>query len=238
MNTSSISTSRILTEFAILTVSLYAAWYVFTAIVYPSWGLEGNAPVPARTIVAVILIAIFLKLSGQTFADLGFYRPKRIWLVLVSALFLVVLQIFGLQFVVFFATKGFEAFELDHELYRHLQGSELALVGWLTIVWTAAAFGEEIFFRGYLIQRITTLLGGGTAALWLAVAGQAVLFGLGHAYQGPVAIIGTGMGAFMFGAFYVLSGPLLGGRNLWPVIIAHGFIDTLGLTLIYFNGVP
>lgn len=34
------------------------------------------------------------------------------------------------------------------------------LLLWLGIVWTAAAFGEEIFFRGFLITRTMALFGG------------------------------------------------------------------------------
>jgi membrane protease YdiL (CAAX protease family) len=34
----------------------------------------------------------------------------------------------------------------------------------------------------------------------------------------------------ILGAAYLLS-----GRNLWASILAHGFIDTVGVTLAYFG---
>lgn len=233
LKTEPLKTGRILTEFAVLAVAIYAAWYAFTAFIYPAMGLSGGAPVPARTIVALILIAVYLRASGETFADIGFFRPNRVWLAILLGFVLLAYQISLMQEIIIFLTQGFEERIFDYEFFQHLKGSELALAGWLVIVWTTAAFGEEIFFRGYLIQRITALLGGSTTALWLGVVGQAVLFGIGHAYQGPVGAVGSTIMAFSFGAFYVVI-----GRNLWPLIIAHGVYDTLGVVLIYFNGVP
>jgi hypothetical protein len=57
-----------------------------------------------------------------------------------------------------------------------------------------------------------------------------VLFGVGHAYKGPAGMIDSGIGGFVFGAAYLLS-----GRNLWAAILAHGFVDTLGVGLLYFG---
>jgi hypothetical protein len=50
------------------------------------------------------------------------------------------------------------------------------LLLWLGIVWTAAAFGEEMFFRGYLITRLETALGGSSFAPFLAVIFAAALW--------------------------------------------------------------
>ena len=51
-----------------------------------------------------------------------------------------------------------------------------------------------------------------------------------HAYKGPAGMIDSGVGGFVFGAAYLLS-----GRNLWAAILAHGFVDTLGVGLLYFG---
>lgn len=238
MDVKTLSPTRILMEFIVLLVAIYGAWYGFTEIVYPAWGLEGDAPVPARTIIAVLLIALFLRTSGMKFSDIGFLRPSRIWVIVLLAILLLGLKLTVFQEVVIFLTKNLKAEESDYAFFQHLRGNELALAAWLTIAWTTAAFGEEIFFRGYLIQRITALFGGTTLAVWAGVIGQSLLFGIGHAYQGPVGIVGATMSAFLFGSFYILSSPLTGGRNLWPLIIAHGIWDTLGITLIYLNGTP
>jgi membrane protease YdiL (CAAX protease family) len=38
------------------------------------------------------------------------------------------------------------------------------------------------------------------------------------------------MAGLLLGAAYVLS-----GRNLWVCILAHGFIDTFGVTAVFFG---
>ena len=98
------------------------------------------------------------------------------------------------------------------------------------LVWTFAAFGEEISYRGYLLTRAADAGGRSTAAYWIAVIASAVLFGYGHYYKGPAGIVDSGMAGMVLGATYLLS-----GRNLWACILAHGFIDTFGIVCIYMG---
>jgi membrane protease YdiL (CAAX protease family) len=54
---------------------------------------------------------------------------------------------------------------------------------WLLLVWTWAAFGEEIGYRGYLLTRAADLGGRTSAAYWVGIVAVAVLFGYGHYYK-------------------------------------------------------
>jgi membrane protease YdiL (CAAX protease family) len=72
----------------------------------------------------------------------------------------------------------------DQSRFDILRGNPVALVAGLFSVWTSAAFGEEILTRGYLMDRIAALAGGGKGAWATAVLGSSVLFGLMHFYQG------------------------------------------------------
>jgi len=101
---------------------------------------------------------------------------------------------------------------------------------WLGIVWTWAAFGEEIAYRGYLLTRAADLGARSRAAYWAGVVFVAVLFGIGHYYKGPSGIIDSGVAGLILGAAYMLS-----GRNLWASILAHGFIDTVGVIVLFFG---
>lgn len=101
---------------------------------------------------------------------------------------------------------------------------------WLAIVWTFAAFGEEIGYRGYLVNRGAETAGGGKLAYWFAVVAVAVLFGYGHYYKGTAGIIDSGMAGLILGSAYLLS-----GRNLWVCILAHGFIDTVVVIGMFFG---
>jgi membrane protease YdiL (CAAX protease family) len=98
------------------------------------------------------------------------------------------------------------------------------------LVWTFAAFGEEISYRGYLLGRTADVGGRSKAAYGMAVVISAVLFGYGHFYKGPAGIVDSGMAGIILGAVYVLS-----GRNLWPCILAHGLIDTFGVVCAFFG---
>ncbi len=102
---------------------------------------------------------------------------------------------------------------------------------WLGIVWTAAAFGEEMFFRGYLVTRLQSLFQGGLPGAILAVAISALIFGFGHFYyqgwRGAVVTCGIGLA---FGTMFLLF-----KRSLWPLILLHGVIDTLTFTALFME---
>jgi uncharacterized protein len=100
----------------------------------------------------------------------------------------------------------------------------------LPFVWLFAAFGEEVFYRGYLMTRFAQFMGEGRIAWAFAIVAQAILFGAAHAYQGPPGMVGIAVGALITGV-----GTLIWGRNLWPAIISHGLTDTLGFTLLYLG---
>ena len=101
---------------------------------------------------------------------------------------------------------------------------------WLGIIWTFAAFGEEMSYRGYLLTRAADLGRRTTLAWWLAMVAVSVLFGYGHFYKGPAGIVDSGVAGLILGAAYLLS-----GRNLWVAILAHGFIDTVGIVALFFG---
>ncbi len=93
------------------------------------------------------------------------------------------------------------------------------------VAWGSAAVGEELLVRGYLLHRMETL-----SNTWIAVILQAFIFSLAHLYQGWMGVINIFVLALVFGIVFVRS-----GRSLWPLIIAHGLIDTIAITLIYIG---
>ena len=92
--------------------------------------------------------------------------------------------------------------------------SRAELPGFVSLAITAGVC-EEILFRGFVCWVLASVL----PAFWMAALGQAVLFGLAHAYQGPRGIVTTGaVGVFMAGIVWV-SG------SLWPAMLVHALMD-------------
>lgn len=114
--------------------------------------------------------------------------------------------------------------------FDEITGHAWVALRWLLTVWTFAAFGEEISYRGYLVTRAADVGGRSKIAYWIAVLAVSVLFGYGHYYKGPSGIVDSGMAGLVLGTAYLLS-----GRNLWVCILAHGFIDTVGVVALFFG---
>lgn len=87
----------------------------------------------------------------------------------------------------------------------------------LIIAAFANGFAEEIVVVGYLITRLRQL---GLTQRW-AVIVSAALRGAYHLYQGFGAGLGNVAMGVVFGAVWCRTG------RLWPLVIAHGVIDTV-----------
>ena len=79
----------------------------------------------------------------------------------------------------------------------------------------SAGFCEELVFRGYLQRQFHAL----TGSPWLALALQAVVFGVSHGYQGIAPCLRITLIAAFFGAVAQWRG------SLRPVMMAHAWTD-------------
>jgi len=173
------------------------------------------------------LVSVRLREGG--WAALGFRRPKswvRVVIIAVAAAALRLIVSDPIQAVLTpiwgTPTESSTIISGGHDLHW--------LITTLAIVWTFAAFGEEISYRGYITLRGSDALGGSTFAWIIATVAAAVLFGFGHYYKGPVGMVDSGVAGLILGAAYLLS-----GRCLWTTILAHGLIDTTGVVLFYLG---
>lgn len=121
----------------------------------------------------------------------------------------------------------------DLELFRALSGDVkwtlLAIAG----AWTLAAFGEEMVYRGYLMNRVAELMNRTRWAWIVSLIVVHVGFGLAHAYQGITGVVDEGLAGLLFGVVYLRN-----GRNLAVPIIAHGLGDTIDFLLIFLGKYP
>lgn len=108
--------------------------------------------------------------------------------------------------------------------------SPISFAMWIVFVaWFAAGFGEELLYRGFLMDRLQRLRGIGDK-MWLVILIQAVLFSFPHLYQGLGGVIITGVVGAGLGYLRVRC-----GGNLWACILAHAAVDTIMMSLAYAN---
>ena len=171
-----------------------------------------------------------LWVRGVGWRGVGLRRPSR-WgqTVMLGAVTGVTFQFFG-TYVLEPLIVRLTGHPVDLSQFASLRGNVSLLLLLLALVWTFAAFGEEFVYRGYLMNRVADLSGGGSAAWALSLAAVSVLFGVAHLYQGVSGILVNTAAGLVYGAVYLRA-----GRNLWAPIIAHGVYDTVGLAFIYLG---
>jgi membrane protease YdiL (CAAX protease family) len=104
----------------------------------------------------------------------------------------------------------------------------------IPVAWGAAAFGEEMLFRGFFLDAIARLLGRESwPATLVAVVVQAAMFATLHLYQGPAGAATAGGVGLALGLAWWIS-----GRNLWAGILLHGAFDATAMTAIYLGLTP
>jgi hypothetical protein len=121
----------------------------------------------------------------------------------------------------------------DLQVFHGLTGNlKLTMIS-LGLIWALAAFGEEMVYRGYLMNRVADLLNRTRGAWIVSLIAVHVGFGLAHAYQGVTGVIDEGLMGLLLGVIYLGT-----GRNLGVPIIAHGIGDSIDLLLIFFGKYP
>ncbi len=121
----------------------------------------------------------------------------------------------------------------DLELFRALHGNVKWTLVALAGTWTLAAFGEEMVYRGYLMNRVADLLNRTRVAWIVSLIVVHVGFGLAHAYQGITGILDEGLAGLLLGLVYLAT-----KRNLAVPIVAHGIGDSIDFVLIFLGKYP
>ena len=184
-------------------------------------------------IISLLLLWVASRLRGASWSDFSLIRSKS-WFRTVLISLGVALAILGT--IVMIINPIMKAFpdlgSQDLSSFDYLSGSLPNLIIQLLNIWITAAFLEEFMFRGYLMKRIVDLQGKETKIAWvIALVGSAVIFGLVHSQQGAGGMFKVGAIALVFGLSYLAT-----GRNLWPLILAHGLIDTIDMVQHFFGG--
>ncbi|MEE4661991.1 MAG: CPBP family intramembrane glutamic endopeptidase [Halieaceae bacterium] len=213
-------------------VAAYVAALLLIAAIRAATGtdspLAALSPFATWLYIGTIVVAInALPRAGISIDRLGFtpFRLQHLWLGLIG-----MGVIFGLSWGLAPLWEQLPGGERDLSRFDGLEGSPAELAKLLAMSWTFAAFGEELAFRILLLQGLIAVLGNSRGPLMTAVVLQALVFGLVHAYQGPVGVVQTFTNGLVYGAITVR-----GGNAIWPAALAHGLGNTLGLTRLYLG---
>jgi uncharacterized protein len=185
---------------------------------------------PNEVPILFVLGLVSVRVRDGGWSAIGFRRPKS-WLGLVLiALAAAVLRIVLGDFVIEPLAGHWWPPIHPPAGTEHIAGNIKMALLWLLIIWTFAAFGEEISYRGYLTLRAADvggeiyrrLLAGntpGVSALWLRALLQR----------------SDRDSRFERGRFHSGIGVFASGRNLWAPVLAHGLIDTVGVIVAFFG---
>lgn len=181
-------------------------------------------------VIAWILLRGLMGLQKHRWVDFGFQKPKS-WIRTIGyALAGTVLLHIVISFVLAPLAINLTREPVDSSQFDVLRDNPFALLVGLIIVWTLAAFGEEMVFRGYIMHAFARPFKHKSIGWAFAVFLTSILFGLGHSYQGFTGVILTGaVGVLYAVAFFVC------GRNLWVPILIHGLYDTSAFLFIFLN---
>ena len=122
---------------------------------------------------------------------------------------------------------------IDLSQFAPVKGNVFLLALFLALVWTLAAFGEELVYRGYIMNRMAELAGGSSRAWALSLVVVSLLFAVVHLSQGISGVATVMAAGLVYGGLYLWS-----GRNLWAPIIAHGVYDTVAVLLAFWGKYP
>jgi membrane protease YdiL (CAAX protease family) len=180
-------------------------------------------------ILALILIRSVLWLRRSSWYEYGLKRPES-WFKTILFSFAGLVSVYIVVIITMPIVIRLTGQPVDRSPFDVLRGNVTALIFGLIVVWTLAAFGEELIFRGYLMNTLARILGNEKGGWIFACFINSVLFALGHTYQGPSGVILLGIVGLLYALYYLGS-----GRNLWVPILMHGLYDTSAFLVIFFN---
>ncbi|HEX7681232.1 MAG TPA: CPBP family intramembrane glutamic endopeptidase [Thermoanaerobaculia bacterium] len=187
----------------------------------------------SKTPILLLLGWLSLRLRQITWRGVGLtrYRSWRITIAagLCAGLLLEAFQLFVSQpLLVRWSGK-----KPDLEDFRAVVGNPTLLLLFLALSWTLAAFGEEMVYRGYMMNRVADLMNRSRRAWVVSLIAVHVAFGMAHVYQGMTGAIDEGLMGLLLGLIYLRT-----DRNLSVPIIAHGVQDSIDFILIFLGKYP
>ena len=173
-----------------------------------------------QALLTLGVVYLLLAAREQGFDRIGLRAPERADL---GRAVIVMLGGFGANLLLTLAAVALSPGTLED----HIAGLESFAVGLtddvplavLVLLLFVIGFYEEVVARGLLLTRARELVGG----VWPPALISAVLFALGHFYQGLYGVVQTAVFGLVLAVFTLRWG------TLWPAIFAHTGINLMSL---------
>ena len=187
----------------------------------------------SKTPYLFLLGWISLRWRGLGWRDVGLARPtnwrRTIVIGVLGGIGIELLELFITQPLLVKLTGKMPDFSDLGELH----GNGKLVLLYLALTWTLAAFGEEMVYRGYLMNRVAGLFRNSKIAWMISLIAVSFVFGLGHIDQGITGQVENMIDGALLAAIFLAT-----GCNLWAAIIAHGLTDTIDIVLMYMGKYP
>lgn len=182
------------------------------------------------TIPLLLLGWISLRLRGFRWQNVGLRPPANWKKTLTFAIIIATVHQFFSTFFLIPLLQQVTGQSIDLSIVEQIKGNLGMLGVSFVIAWLLAAFGEEMVYRGYILNRFTDILNPHSSRWIFGYIVSALLFAWIHQYQGIVGIIDSFVSATIWGGLYFYA-----GQNLWLPILTHGFYDTIAFIFAYFG---
>ena len=180
----------------------------------------------AGNIIGPVLVLLWALRSRTPWSALGFSPPQS-WLLTIAV---GILAGVALKLVMKAAVMPLLGGPAVNPTYHYLAGNSDALPVTLLAVILRAGVGEEIVFRGFLFERLRTLLGSGAGAVFATLFISSSLFGLGHyADQGLAGAEQATIVGVVYGGMLVSTG------RLWLSMVTHAAFNVTAVFMIYWG---
>ena len=187
----------------------------------------------SKTLYLFLLGWASLRLRGMRWKNVGFTRPRS-W---GNAIVIGIAAGLGMELFELFVSQPLLARWLgkmpDLSDFADMVGNLKLFLIYLVLVWTLGALGEEIVYRGYLMNRMADVFRNTKLAWIVSLVVISVVFGCAHLDQGSTGMIENIWNGLVLGLLYLAC-----GRNLAVPVIAHALGDTLDFVLIYLGKYP
>ena len=179
-----------------------------------------------QNLVGGLLVLVWRDASDTPWSAIGYVRPEN-WFrtftggVAFGVVFKVAMKVLVMPLL------GAPAV---NPAYHYLAGNPTAVAAMAIYVVAAGGFSEETLYRGFLFERLETLLGSGAAAKALVVLITSAWFAAVHYRdQGVPGVEQAAMTGLVFGTIFARTG------RIWMPMVAHAAIDLTALAIIYWN---